>query len=166
MRTRAPPARQKLHQAVCYSCIRSASAAVEKATSTHSSSQLAGGEHCHRTDCCRRAAAERSAGAVIRGSDDAPGRARGRVLPRQRPAPHAPRAHTSRDGARRNKPAFADDEAEVKPARRIRPGHGRGAGHLKIEGETISESILGTITSSVRARSARPRRSRSTSLGT
>ena len=53
------------------------------------------------------------------------------------------------------KPAFADDEAEVKPKRvEYGPGTVEVPGTWKIEGETISESILGTITSSVRARSA------------
>ena len=53
------------------------------------------------------------------------------------------------------KPAFADDEAEVKPKRvEYGPGTVEVPGTWKIDGETISESILGTITSSVRARSA------------
>ena len=52
------------------------------------------------------------------------------------------------------RPAFADDE-DVKPKRvAYGPGTVEVPGTWKIDGESISESILGTITSSVRARSA------------
>ena len=53
------------------------------------------------------------------------------------------------------KPAFADDEADVKPKRvQYGPGTVEVPGTWRIDGESISESILGTITTSVRARSA------------
>ena len=53
------------------------------------------------------------------------------------------------------KPAFADDEAEAKPKRvQYGPGTVEVPGTWRIDGESISESILGTITTSVRARSA------------
>ena len=53
------------------------------------------------------------------------------------------------------KPAFADEEADVKPKRvQYGPGTVEVPSTWKIDGESISESILGTITSSVRARSA------------
>ena len=53
------------------------------------------------------------------------------------------------------KPAFADEEADVKPKRvQYGPGTVEVPGTWRIDGESISESILGTITTSVRARSA------------
>ena len=65
------------------------------------------------------------------------------------------------------KPAFADEEADVKPKRvQYGPGTVEVPSTWKIDGESISESILGTITTSVRARSAagRPRTDQSLSL--
>ena len=90
-------------------------------------------------------------------------RASRRVLPRQRPAPHEPHRALQKWRTRgkrttaliATKPAFADEEADVKPKRvQYGPGTVEDPGTWKIDGESISESILGTITTSPRARSA------------